>query len=645
MTFANSSDERDYRKEAKEWASDLHDAEIRGLAEEAAEIVLRRGFELPTLVEKKLPKGKLAAYTGETNEIWVSSQKPKGGWIKHLKEREEAGYSSHSNSILHEFGHYIHSMLDPRDYDSSGYNRGSYNKPPEKGYTSEHLSVYATTSIKEYEAELMAGILSGKVYPSVIINGSYLRNITLSEGSADERAQALKRMAIGEVPNTSMLEKQFGSMMEALFHEDGASLRIELLAHPEVAKFTESHAQVMDNAFMQVEMSETMRNRLKESDYIFSGFKTFHELNEAFPSLLDGNGNKKPFDQFLKDVKKIDQTYNERYLRAEYNFAGASADMAARWEQFSKDEDEYYLQYRTANDGAVRPEHAALHDVTLPASDSFWDSYYPPNGWNCRCTVVQVLKYMHEATPHDEAMQRGAAALAKDKKGMFNFNPGKQQKTFPDYNPYTISKCNTCSKKLDLAKGIAENDLCEACLSYLRTAKEEVSQKFTLKQRRQIYARPLDEQFVDVYNNGKAVVKRHLIKSILSEDYYRVLDVAKAYAQENQSTVYILPEINRNEKEFRRSLGLSTDNGNTPDIMLSVGFFVDVKSPMVEDKISRNAGKATKQSAIACITDHRLSLKTRRLDDYADRIFGNENYQFNEVHFYIGGHLYKKTKE
>lgn len=443
---------------------------------------MRRGFELPTLVEKKLPKGKLAAYTGETNEIWVSSQKPKGGWIKHLKEREEAGYSSHSNSILHEFGHYIHSMLDPRDYDSSGYNRDSYNKPPEKGYTSEHLSVYATTSIKEYEAELMAGILSGKVYPPEIINGSYLRNITLSEGSADERAQALKRMAIGEVPNTSMLEKQFGSMMEALFHEDGASLRIELLAHPEVAKFTESHAQVMDNAFMQVEMSETMRNRLKESDYIFSGFKTFHELNEAFPSLLDGNGNKKPFDQFLKDVKKIDQTYNERYLRAEYNFAGASADMAARWEQFSKDEDEYYLQYRTANDGAVRPEHAALHDVTLPASDSFWDSYYPPNGWNCRCTVVQVLKYMHEATPHDEAMQRGAAALAKDKKGMFNFNPGKQQKIFPDYNPYTISKCRNCTKaNLKLFAGDNSNPLCsQVCPSIRGNAKEKSKAKQTI---------------------------------------------------------------------------------------------------------------------------------------------------------------------
>ena len=68
-------------------------------------------------------------------------------------------------------------------------------------------------------------------------------------------------------------------------------------------------------------------------------------------------------------------------------------------------------------------------------------------------------------TPHDEAMQRGAEALAKDKKGMFRFNSGKQQKTFPDYNPYTVSRCNDC----DIAKGkidlafVPENEVCAAC--------------------------------------------------------------------------------------------------------------------------------------------------------------------------------------
>lgn len=253
-------------------------------------------------------------------------------------------------------------------------------------------------------------------------------------------------------------------MMSALYKESGSELRIEILQEPEMESFIQAHSEVLDSTFEQVEMSSTMREHLQQSDYLFSGFKTFHELNQAFPSLIDEKGNKKPFNRFLNDVKTIDKTYNERYLRAEYNFASASAQMAAKWEQMATDGDEYYLQYRTAGDGAVRPEHAALHNVTLPASDSFWDTYYPPNGWNCRCTVVQVLKYMHEATPHDEAMERGAAALAKDKKGMFNFNPGKQQKIFPDYNPYTISKCRGCSKnKLNLAAAIPENQLCQAC--------------------------------------------------------------------------------------------------------------------------------------------------------------------------------------
>lgn len=127
--------------------------------------------------------------------------------------------------------------------------------------------------------------------------------------------------------------------------------------------------------------------------------------------------------------------------------------------------DRYYLQYRTAGDDHVRPAHAALNGVTLPPSDSFWTDYYPPNGWNCRCTVVQVRKSKYPATPHDEAMSLGEDALGDDKKGIFRFNSGQQQKTMPDYNPYTIRRCNDC----DVAKGKAtlakplNCDLCHSC--------------------------------------------------------------------------------------------------------------------------------------------------------------------------------------
>ena len=213
-------------------------------------------------------------------------------------------------------------------------------------------------------------------------------------------------------------------------------------------------------------MSDKMRERLTRSNYIFSGIKTFHELNEAFPSMLDENGNKKPFERFLNDVQKINDTYNANYLHAEYNFVQASATMAAKWEQFSEDGDRYYLQYRTAKDDKVRPEHAALDGVTLPMSDSFWETYYPPNGWNCRCTVVQVRKQKYPATEHSDAMSRGEEAMNGERYNIFRFNSGKQGKTMPDYNPYTIRRCNDC----DVAKGklklgfVPDYQLCQGCV-------------------------------------------------------------------------------------------------------------------------------------------------------------------------------------
>ena len=254
-------------------------------------------------------------------------------------------------------------------------------------------------------------------------------------------------------------------MMHTLYKVEGAQFRIEILVEPKIRQFIEAHAAALDSSFRQVEMSDIMRRRLERSNYIFSGMKTFHELNEAFPSLINPDGSRKPFEQFLNDVRTIDKSYNSNYLRAEYNFVQASAQMAAKWENFMHDGDRYNLQYRTAGDKKVRPTHAALNRVTLPITDTFWESYYPPNGWNCRCTVVQVLKDKYPVTPHDEAMALGEEATGKDTKGIFHFNTGKEQKTVPDYNPYTIRRCRDC----DIAQGkttlafIPDNELCAAC--------------------------------------------------------------------------------------------------------------------------------------------------------------------------------------
>lgn len=307
-------------------------------------------------------------------------------------------------------------------------------------------------------------------------------------------------LAADEVPYTEMLsqlKEKFTGMMHALHREQGATLRIEILADKPVQDFINTHAAILDQALPPsadtpdasakgTTVSDDMRQRLSRSNYIFSGIKTFHELNEAFPSLTDENGNRKPFERFLNDVQNIDKTYNQNYLRAEFNFVHTSADMAAKWEQFEADGDRYLLQYRTAKDDRVRPEHADLDGVTLPADDPFWAEFYPPNGWNCRCTVVQVRRGKYPVTPHDEAMSRGESALQLDKRGIFRFNPGLQQKTFPDYNPYTISQCRNCavakgndpSGPLSLSRpSIPLTDLCQAC-QLLRICQEERQSRF-----------------------------------------------------------------------------------------------------------------------------------------------------------------------
>ncbi len=202
------------------------------------------------------------------------------------------------------------------------------------------------------------------------------------------------------------LSSLFAGMMKSLFKEDGSEFRVGLVADTAVQEFVGAHASALDSAFQKVEMSEAMRRRLTRSNYIFSGMKAFHELHEAFPSLLDENGNRKPFDRFLNDVRSIEQTYNANYLRAEYNFVAASAEMAGRWEQFMRDGDRYNLQYRTQKDDKVRPEHAALDRVTLSLSDSFWEEFYPPNGWNCFPGSTPVLtaagwKFIKDIKPGD----------------------------------------------------------------------------------------------------------------------------------------------------------------------------------------------------------------------------------------------------
>ena len=450
---------------AKEWASIIKNKEARKDAEDAARIILEHGIKLPRLLKKKGGKTSGAEYRapmfeGDDGILYFNELRERD--YKSYKEKKMRYHSgAQDNTFLHELGHHIDALLEPKAYSmvEHQWNMEKVNRE----LIEKELSRYALENRAEFEAELISATLRGKTFSKELLSYSNLHNPEQNEGIAKNLLQYASGKDI--CPPVDLVREKFERMMKVLFRQEGANLEIGILASEEAQDFIETHSSVLNGSFRQVEMSEAMRRRLERSNYVFSGLKTFHELNEAFPSLLDENGNRKTFERFLNDVRKIDETYNSNYLRAEFNFVQASAEMAAKWERFMQDGDRYYLQYRTAGDAKVRPTHAEMAGITLPASDPFWAEFYPPNGWGCRCSVVQVRKSKYPATEHEEAMARGESALELDKKGMFRFNAGMEQKTMPDYNPYTIKRCKDCDMnngKMELVF-VPENELCAAC--------------------------------------------------------------------------------------------------------------------------------------------------------------------------------------
>jgi SPP1 gp7 family putative phage head morphogenesis protein len=175
-----------------------------------------------------------------------------------------------------------------------------------------------------------------------------------------------------------------------------------------------------------------MLKSLSDNIYIFSAAKTYQQTREISSLLVTKSETgleRTLFNDFRKQAKEIFLNYNENYLRAEYNSAIAQARTASQWQEITREADHLpMLTYHTVGDGRVRPTHQTLDNIARPVKDKFWDTYMPPNGWNCRCTVLQ-----DSDTPQTSLKDFKAPTDVPD---IFKFNAGKERIVYSKKHPY-----------------------------------------------------------------------------------------------------------------------------------------------------------------------------------------------------------------
>lgn len=182
----------------------------------------------------------------------------------------------------------------------------------------------------------------------------------------------------------------------------------------------------------------------RKNIFDFSAAKVNDLHNELKKLRLHANGNPRSFAEFEILAKARIFRYNH-HLQAEFVTARAAAQSARDWQRFEAEKHIFpWLRYDAVMDGRTRDSHRALHGATKKVDDPFWDSYMPPNGWRCRCDVIQ-LRDAEEKDPDSYPDE-------KEMPKVFRNNPGKTGKVFSDKHPYfKRSKANKADVKNKVA--------------------------------------------------------------------------------------------------------------------------------------------------------------------------------------------------
>lgn len=92
------------------------------------------------------------------------------------------------------------------------------------------------------------------------------------------------------------------------------------------------------------------------------------------------------------------QLGSPRRLRTIYDANLRTARAAGQWERAQRTKAVLpYFVYELGPSEHHRPEHEAREGMVAPVDSAIWDSWFPPNGWGCKCWLQQITRTAADA--------------------------------------------------------------------------------------------------------------------------------------------------------------------------------------------------------------------------------------------------------
>lgn len=130
--------------------------------------------------------------------------------------------------------------------------------------------------------------------------------------------------------------------------------------------------------------------------FAVSGMAKGDELNTVFNAMQRSIDKGTTFSDFKKECAEIFERRGwtgEKAWRIDNIFRTniQTAYSVGRYKQMMEvKESRPYWMYSAVNDSRTRPAHRALNGKIFRYDHPFWDTWYPPKGYRCRCGVVTL---------------------------------------------------------------------------------------------------------------------------------------------------------------------------------------------------------------------------------------------------------------